>query len=274
MQMVPFNLNLRTESLVPPDILEKTRDNSELPPLPPSNGPPAYTCLLTTHPLSIPPILERPLGLPTIAKLAVPKSHNIKSEIVLTPETLRYLANVSERIAGEIHEVHLAGHHIKSYADLLRQEFDRQQKRLADVLARTQALVGPRKAYVLEYEKRVQENQKVLLARMDKVLQTLIKKASPELNEHETRWFNELQRMKAQVLGVGKHDSQSLKYRVRQVSSKSSNGLSGFTDRYIFYNSYRLTITEFYPHSKNWPRRKPKERHLKPRKMEALDIHT
>ena len=54
---------------------------------------------------------------------------------------------------------------------------------------------------------------------MDKVLRALIKSASPELNEHETRWFQELERMKAQVLGVGRYDQDSLRNRVRLVST-------------------------------------------------------
>ena len=52
---------------------------------------------------------------------------------------------------------------------------------------------------------------------MKRLLEALIKKASPDLNEHETRWFEELKRMKAQVMGVGRYDAESLKMRTRKV---------------------------------------------------------
>ena len=65
---------------------------------------------------------------------------------------------------------------------------------------------------------KVQTEQAHLIKRMNRLLETQIKKASPDLNEHETRWFEELKRMKAQVLGVGRYDSDSMKMRTRKAS--------------------------------------------------------
>lgn len=63
----------------------------------------------------------------------------------------------------------------------------------------------------------MQRTQKELLARLDRLLTALMKKASPELSEHETKWFEELKRMKQEVLGHGKYDDGSLAAKAKQV---------------------------------------------------------
>lgn len=83
---------------------------------------------------------------------------------------------------------------------------------------KTQMMNGPKKAAVLAKMKSLQDGQQALLHRMDRVLQALINKASPELNDHETKWFDELRRMKGQVLGIGRYDQTSLKIRSQLVS--------------------------------------------------------
>ena len=65
---------------------------------------------------------------------------------------------------------------------------------------------------------KVQEEQKLLLERLDRLLQSLMEKASPELSEHEAKWFEELKRMKESVLGRGKYDEDSLVCRTQLVS--------------------------------------------------------
>lgn len=218
MRVVTFSLNLRTESLDLPETSVKPRDRSALPTLPPASGPPAYVSLLATHPYTLPSALSRPMGLPSIAKLSPPKSRNVKDELQLTPEMLRYLGTLAERISGEIHDTTLACHSLKTRGDLQKQEYDRLLKKAVEIVERTQTMLGPRKAEIQNRVKNVRAEQARLLERMDRVLQALIKNASPELNEYETRWFEELQRMKSQVLGIGRYDAESLKNRIREVS--------------------------------------------------------
>ena len=78
-------------------------------------------------------------------------------------------------------------------------------------------LKGPRNATSQEKLKRVQDGQRALLSRLDRILQLLMKKASPELSDHETRWFEELKRMKDEVAGNGRYDEWSLAARTSMV---------------------------------------------------------
>ena len=49
-------------------------------------------------------------------------------------------------------------------------------------------------------------------------VQGLMKKASPEMSEHEAKWLEELRRMKTEVAGAGKYDDQSLMAKTKLVS--------------------------------------------------------
>jgi nucleoporin NUP82 len=49
------------------------------------------------------------------------------------------------------------------------------------------------------------------------MLRGLMDKASPELSEYETRWFEELKRMKGEIGGAGRYDEGSLVARTRMV---------------------------------------------------------
>lgn len=212
-------LNLRTEPLNTPESQDdKLRETSTLPALPPSSGPPSYVSILKAKEFVIPPNFARPLGLSPIAKLALPKSHDVKAEILLTPETLRYITSVGEKLLNEIYDAQKNYRELQIRIELQRQEYEHLQITARNIVNSLAQLNGPRKAAFQSRLKQVQENQVSLLGRMDKVLQALINKASPELNDHETRWFEELQRMKGQVLGAGRFDSGSLKYRIQQVT--------------------------------------------------------
>lgn len=142
----------------------------------------------------------------------------MKAEILLTPETLRYITSVGEKLLNEIYDAQKNYRELQIRIELQRQEYEHLQITARNIVNSLAQLNGPRKAAFQSRLKQVQENQVSLLGRMDKVLQALINKASPELNDHETRWFEELQRMKGQVLGAGRFDSGSLKYRIQQVT--------------------------------------------------------
>lgn len=218
MRIAAYPLTLRSEIADRPQQAEGRRDLQVLPPLPPTSGPPAYVSLLVAEPFSVPSILSRPFGPSTISNIPLPRSQSTREEIRLTPESLRYLANVQARLASEAHEVLLACHKLRQRADLQRHEYERLQKKAADIVEWTKSLLGPRKDQLKERLKTIQTEQSKLLGRMDRLLHALVRQASPGLNEHETRWFEELRRMKAQVLGIGRYDPDSLRMRIKQVS--------------------------------------------------------
>ncbi len=140
-----------------------------------------------------------------------------KEELRVTPETLRYLTSVVEKITSEIHDVQLAFRALVFRHDLQKQEYARQQQTCRDIIGRVEKLRGQGKTGLEAKMETVKEAQSQLISRMDRVLQALINNASPELNEHETKWFEELRRMKAQILGIGRYDETALKTRVKLV---------------------------------------------------------
>lgn len=52
------------------------------------------------------------------------------------------------------------------------------------------------------------------------MLQSLMEKASPDLSEHETKWFEELKRMKEDIIGAGRYDEGSLVARTRLLEQE------------------------------------------------------
>ena len=121
LRFVSFSLSLKADDLRVSDSPDKSSTQNELPLLP-SSGPPAYQSILSAEPFSISPVLTRQQGFPAIAKLSLPASHNIKDEIKLTPDTLRYLATVAQRLGGEIGEVQFAIGTMKNRTDLCIKE--------------------------------------------------------------------------------------------------------------------------------------------------------
>ncbi|KAI0750939.1 hypothetical protein C8Q80DRAFT_1335569 [Daedaleopsis nitida] len=177
----------------------------------PPEGPPAYVSLLSAEPWAIPPAIARPTGLPGNPRLSLPKPPGGSAgEMVLTPDTLRYLGTTVEKISSQIHDAELAHRATEARAALQEQEFRRQRETCARMLEIVRALATARQEKAQARIAKVQEGQKVLLARLDRVLQGLMKKAVPELSENEAKWFEELRRMKAEVVGAGKYDDRSL----------------------------------------------------------------
>ncbi|KAI0775977.1 hypothetical protein BD413DRAFT_649007 [Trametes elegans] len=234
LRMSVFPLNLRSESpyvpepeAPPPKPTPPPPASLPAPPGPsapptaqkalqaPPEGPPAYVSLLSEEPFKIPSAIARSSGLPTNPRLSLPNNPSItKGEFMITPDTLRYLGTIVEHFSSQIHDVQLAHRAAETRASLQEQEFKRQRAKCAEMLesARKLSGVGPAQAQRLA---RLQESQRALLARLDRTLQGLMAKASPELSEHETKWFEELRRMRAEVAGAGKFDDRSLLARAK-----------------------------------------------------------
>lgn len=187
--------------------------------LTPAEGPsPPFVSLLALEPYHVPPILTDS-GLPSMPKHALPGSTALK-EIVLTPEVIRYLATASQHISSQIRDVNLAFHAAWRRVGLQQEELKGLIVAARAMNERTEALKAQRKAETQERVEQIQETQKELLTRLDRLLSALMKKASPELSEHETKWFEELKRMQAEVMGVGRYDSESLVVRTRQLDKE------------------------------------------------------
>ena len=183
----------------------------------PSDSPPAYVSLLSTQPWKIPDAIARPNGLPSIPRLSLPNGSALIDDRV-EPETLRFLAATVEKLSAQIHVIELAHRTVEAHAALQEQEFKRQRDACAKTLDTVRALGGPRHQAAQERITKARETQKVLAQRLERVLQGLMVKASPEPSDSESKWFEELRRMKAEVVGAGKYDNQALLARAKLVS--------------------------------------------------------
>lgn len=137
---------------------------------------------------------------------------------MLTPDSLRYFATTVQEISNQIHEVILAHRAAESRASLQKEEFLQIQKKCREMMTLIADIKQRRHSEVLARVERIKDAQKTLMARSDRVLQALVNKASPELSEHETKWFEELRRMKDEVVGAGRYDEGSLAARSKLVS--------------------------------------------------------
>lgn len=186
--------------------------------LEPAEGPSPYVSLLG-EPYT-PPALLRGSGLPPLPKLSLPSGAATK-EFMLTPDTLRYVGKIVEQITGQIHELHVAQRAAEARVKLQQEELLRQvskcremEQSLARLKQRGSQTVGAGSRL-----EQMEETQKGLMKRFDRLLQGLMAKASPELSEQEQKWFEELKRMKEEILGRGRYDEGAILSRVKLVGS-------------------------------------------------------
>ncbi|KAH9045181.1 hypothetical protein EDB85DRAFT_2165813 [Lactarius pseudohatsudake] len=190
MRVVSFSLNMRSGDLLSRDEPKSTVPADRL--LEPAGGPPAYISLLGTKPWQ-PPASMPSTGLPATPRLATPGTKDFR----ITPDTLRFVSSTVDEIAARIHGVEAAYQQTNARVELQHEEHQRQATK---------------------------DGQQALLGRLDRVLGELMKRASPTLSDHETKWFGELGRMRQQVLGAGRYDEASLMARV-QASKREHDRL-------------------------------------------------
>lgn len=226
MRVVSFVLNLRSDTLSEPANLPERAASIPPPEKPSLLLPPearAYTSLLGDKPFEPPAIFARRNGLPSQPLLALPPpppntSASKAKEFRLTPDTLRYLGQTYERFSAHIQEVQLGYLAVQSRSTLQKEEHERQTRRYQEVTDKVKQLQNERREKTLRRVEEVQDGMNALLARMKRVLAMIARKASPELSEVERRWFEELERMKEQVVGRGRYDEGSLVARGKLVS--------------------------------------------------------
>ena len=98
-----------------------------------------------------------------------------------------------------------------------QQEIIRQSKKCEQIEESLQRLREKNQPDVDARITTVNDNQKQLMARFDRILQAMMEKASPSISEHESKWFEELKRMKEDIMGAGRYDEESLLSRTQTV---------------------------------------------------------
>ena len=180
------------------------------------DGPSTHASILGAEPF-IPPLLTLS-DLSISPKPLLPRVPSGSKELTLTPDTLRFLGTSVAQITSQSREVILACQVITRRMCLQQFELPRLTKKCHEMESILEKIQGLGRASTEIRLAKVQEEQKLLLARLDRLLQSQMEKASPELSEHEAKWFEELKRMKDSVLGRGKYDEDSLVCRTRLVS--------------------------------------------------------
>ena len=221
MRMISVPLNLRTE---PPhckskvfrleDVDSSTEKSKWLSCI---DGPSTHASILGAEPFTPPSLAGRFSDLSTSPKLLLPQAPPGSKELTLTPDTLRFLGTSVAQITSQSREVILAFKVITRRMYLQQFELPRLTNKCHEMESILEKIQGPGRASTEIRLAKVQEEQKLLLARLDRLLQSVMEKASPELSEHEVKWFEELKRMKEDVLGRGKYDEDSLVCRTRLV---------------------------------------------------------
>ncbi|KIK96958.1 hypothetical protein PAXRUDRAFT_137283 [Paxillus rubicundulus Ve08.2h10] len=180
-------------------------------------GPRAYVSLLGTEPFVPPAIFSRTSSLPRLSS-GTPTMP--AREFMLTPDTLRFLATQVTLMTTHMRSVLLAHAGVEDRLGLQKTEFRRMQEKCGEILrliellkARMRDVQGVKEDGTEGRVERVKGRHRELMGRADRILQALMMSASPELSECEAKWFEELGRMKTEIIGAGRYDEGSLKAR-------------------------------------------------------------
>ncbi|KAG6833726.1 hypothetical protein H0H87_001158 [Tephrocybe sp. NHM501043] len=226
MRITSLPLNLRAEtphtpsSHTPSSDKDSERFNQKSYWLTPLEGPPSYISFLQKNPYTLSPALDRSSGLPKLPQLSLPKAAEGNGGFILTPDTLRYLGDVARELTNQSTAVKLAVKQADERVKLQQHELARMGQKVSQMNAVIENLKGPRKAATEARLKKVQAEQKSLLGRLDRVLQGMMERASPGISENETKWFEELRRMKGEITGFGRYDDESLVSRTRLLEQE------------------------------------------------------
>lgn len=139
---------------------------------------------------------------------------------------MRYLGQTVEHLRSQIDAVKYSNAMVETQVHVQTLEFHRQVRQVQQLLAMLEVSRTKRCAAWKERVEKVRKTQEELLERLDKTLKLYMRKVAPELSVQETKWFEELKRMKVEVLGQGKYDEQSLRARAKLVSATCDIHLS------------------------------------------------
>lgn len=149
-----------------------------------------------------------------------------KGEVQVTPDTLRALGKTVESYRHEIREVVSAGNAVQARLDLQVREMTRQLSKLDQIRARCAALgSGDGPSVLGERVARLASTQVALVGRIDRALQRLMDSHQPSISVYERRWFDELERIAADV-GITRTSSGELK-----PDTRARKGIAAKADR-------------------------------------------
>lgn len=132
---------------------------------------------------------------------------------------MRYLGQTVEHLRSQIDATKYAHAMTEGQVQMQNMEFHRQVRQVQQILVMLETSRTKRHAAWKERVENVRKTQDELLERLDRTLRIYVRNLTPELSEQETKWFEELKRMKAEVLGQGKYDEEGLRARTKLVSS-------------------------------------------------------
>lgn len=208
MRLASFALTLR-----PTALQGRLLSGSETPSVPHGVGIPLNKLSIGEEAYTPPLTVVDPLGLPSNARRLPPQGPSL----MLTPETMRYLAEVVTQLKTRIGHLRNAYEEADTRSDRHKEVFAQQQKRAQNLLDRLKHLQSNRLSTSLGKLRQLQEQQKALQQHADQVLRLVKQNASPGLSEHETRWFRELKQMEAELNGGLTYDTNSLLSRASVV---------------------------------------------------------
>ncbi|KAJ7068127.1 hypothetical protein C8F01DRAFT_592444 [Mycena amicta] len=197
--------------------------------LTPKDGPAAYVSLLGSAPYTPPECFTKiNSGLPVNPRLSLPPSP-VKGgkDFLLTPDVLRYLGKTVAELSAKMQEVQLAFRGADARVLLQQNEQTRLSQKCAELEATISKLQGPQRQKTEERFLRVRQEQQSLHSRLERLLRSLMDRASPELSEYETKWFAELKRMQGEVVGSGRYDEASLLSRLRMLEREYERLMPG-----------------------------------------------
>lgn len=219
LQFVGIELSLRVDSTLVPSAststsskpLEQTRKITA--------EAPAYLSLLD-EPFVVPEILSKRSAVSSVARLAgpTPGSGSVRGsdELKITPDTLRYLGKTVETFQTSIRD-------LVDGADVVQHRLELQMKELSRQLGKVDELKtmasstsssgkGTGSGNLASRLERTQATQAALLARTDRLLQRLMDMHSPTISTYERKWFDELDRLRA--------EERKLEPRVERLEAK------------------------------------------------------
>ena len=169
------------------------------------------------EPFEIPAVIAQPTFIRSCNYLPEPRPEGMTGPMTLTPEGLRYLSVTTDLFQTDVHAVMLSARTLEHRVRLQREELRRQVACAADLLGLIKQLKETRRNAMQQKVASVQAGLKALLAKEDRILNALMKKASPDLSENETKWFQELKRMRVEIKGLARYDSDTLSARTATV---------------------------------------------------------
>ncbi|GAA6047947.1 hypothetical protein JCM3770_006438 [Rhodotorula araucariae] len=198
LQLVGIELALRVDPSASEPDLAVTAPSA----VPPRE--PAYLTLLDP-PFAVPALLARS-GPP-----AIPRLPATKTELRVTPDTLRALGTHVSSVQTAVRDLVSAADAVQARLELQMQELARQVDKLRELDARRAELgrsIAPGAAGgtidggIAARVRSAEDAQRALLARTDAVLQRLMESHQPQVSAFERKWFDELERVREQVNGA------------------------------------------------------------------------